>query len=114
MKFVSNCYNLPPRLFRGGSEIKSQEGTRQGDTIAVDLYAPGITLLLSKSISSNSGSISTDKLRQIRFADDFAGCGQPTDLRKCFDELSTLCLLIGYYVKPSKSWVIVKEEPRKC
>ena len=49
------------RLFiRGKSEIKSQEGKTQCDPLAMGLYALGITPVLSKVISSNRGSISTD------------------------------------------------------
>ena len=38
--FVRNCYALPSRLFIiGGSELKSCEGTTQGDPAAMAIYA---------------------------------------------------------------------------
>ena len=77
IKFVSNYYNLPSRLFRGKSEIKLQEGTTQGDSIAMGLFSPGITPLLSKFIPNNRGSISADTFHQIVVVDNFAGYGSP-------------------------------------
>ena len=38
--YVQNCYTLPSRLFIiGGTEIKSSEGTTQGDPVARPIYA---------------------------------------------------------------------------
>ena len=38
--YVQNCYTLPSRLFIiGGTEIKSSEGTTQGDPVARPVYA---------------------------------------------------------------------------
>ena len=38
--FVRNCYALPSRLYViGGSELKSCEGTTQGDPAAMMIYA---------------------------------------------------------------------------
>ena len=43
--FVTNCYATPAGLFViGGSEIKPNEGTTEGDPVAMAIYALGITL----------------------------------------------------------------------
>ena len=45
--FVRNCYSLPSRLFIiGRSELKSCEGTTQGDPAAMAIYAIAIIPLL--------------------------------------------------------------------
>ena len=45
--FARNCYALPSRLFIiGGSELKSCEGTTQGDSAAIAIYAIAIIPLL--------------------------------------------------------------------
>ena len=46
--YTYNCYSIPSRLFvTGGSEISSEEGTTKRDSMAMPVYAIGITLLLS-------------------------------------------------------------------
>ena len=45
--FVSNCYLVPARLFiLGNKEIKSKEGSTQGDPTAIATYASGVTPLI--------------------------------------------------------------------
>ena len=45
--FVTNCYASPARLFViGSSEIKSNEGTTQRETVAMAIYALGIIPLI--------------------------------------------------------------------
>ena len=46
----------PSRLFiAGGKEISSNEGTTQGDSIAMEMRVLRLMLLLSSIISSNTG-----------------------------------------------------------
>ena len=45
--YVKNCYSLPSRLFIiGDSELKSSEGTTQGDPIAMAIYAVAVIPLM--------------------------------------------------------------------
>ena len=45
--FVTNCYATPARLFViDGSKIQFNEGTTQGDPVAMAIYALGITPLI--------------------------------------------------------------------
>ena len=42
--YIRNCYDVPSRLFLfGGTEILSSEGTTQGDSLAMPVYAIVIT-----------------------------------------------------------------------
>ena len=48
----------PSRLFiTGGKEISSNDGTTQGDPIAMGMYAQGVMSLLSLIISNNTGNL---------------------------------------------------------
>ena len=48
----------PSRLFiTGGKEISSNDGTTQGDPIAMGMYAQGLMSLLSLIISNNTGNL---------------------------------------------------------
>ena len=48
----------PFRLFiTGGKEISSNDGTTQGDPIAMGMYAQGVMSLLSLIISNNTGNL---------------------------------------------------------
>ena len=106
--FISNCYQRPARLFVvGGIEISSLEGTTQGDPTAMYVYALGILpliIVLSEPISVS------EKVRQSAFADDLAGGGTLVQLRRWWDTIIEMGKYIGYSAKPSKSWLIVKEE----
>ncbi len=108
--FIWNCYQRPARLFVvGGIEILSLEGTTQGDPTAMYVYALGIVpliVILSEPYSNE------EKVRQSAFADDLAGGGTLTQLRRWWDLIISMGKFVGYYAKASKSWLIVKEEHR--
>ena len=62
----------PSRLFiTGGKEILSNEGTTQGDLIAIEVYALGLIPLLTWIISNNTGN-----LIHVGLADDLTGVGK--------------------------------------
>ena len=67
--YVTNTYRVPARLFVvGGGELKSAEGTTQGDPLPMSMYAislqPLISLLHNRSTA-----------KQWWFADDATGAG---------------------------------------
>ena len=102
--YTYNCYAIPARLFvTGGGEIKSEEGTTQGDPIAMPIYAIGIDPLI-KVLRSCLG------VQQAAFADDLSGTGSIESLKAWWDKEVSLGPKIGYYAKPSKSWLIVKPQ----
>ena len=98
-----NTYRRPSRLFIiGGGEISSSEGTTQGDTLAMAFYGISTTLLISKLDYTR-----TD-VHQVWLADDATGAGSLQKLRLWWDLIKEEGKKIGYIVKPSKSWLILK------
>ena len=49
-------------------------------------------------------------MKQIWYADDAAAGGLLTDLYEWWDQLCKLGPLFGYFVNPSKTLIIVKED----
>ena len=98
-----NTYRHPARLFIvGGGEILSNEGTTQGDTLAMAFYGIGTNPILRKL------SQQVPEVYQVWLADDATGAGRLGDLKKWWDLVSTEGLKYGYFVKPSKSWLVLK------
>lgn len=113
--FVINCYQKPARLFViGGIELSSEEGTTQGDPTAMYIYGLGIlpliVIIAEPLLMTEEGEPETDKVRHSAFADDLAGGGTIDQLRRWWDLIIEVGKSIGYTAKPSKSWLIVKEE----
>ena len=105
--YAINTYREPARLFIvGGQELRSSEGTTQGDPLAMSLYAislqPLITRLQVKSAAS-----------QCWYADDAAGCGSLGDVKTWWDELMVSGPPLGYFPNPQKCWLIVKPEKER-
>ena len=63
------------RLFlTGGSEMKSNEETTQGDSVAMAIYALGITppiMMMVELVSTKR-----DDIKMVAFADDFSAAGK--------------------------------------
>ena len=105
--YIYNSYCVPARLFIiGGKEIKSSEGTTQGDPIAMAAYGIGLTPLL---IILSEGDID-EAWKQVAFADDISGAGKLIFLRIWWDLVNKHGPLLGYFPKASKSWLTVKTE----
>ncbi len=111
--YVKNCYGSPSRLFvMGGKEILSQEGTTQGDPMAMPAYTVGIAPLL-KMIQVREDDVSTasdEKVKHAAYADDLGGAGVLGYLRTWWNKVVHFGPLLGYYPKASKSWLVVKED----
>ena len=95
-----NTYRSPTDLFVDGEVLLSQEGTTQGDPLAMPMYALA-TIPLIKQLQGDS--------TQVWYADDAAAAGKISCLRDWWDKLSLLGPKFGYYPNPSKSWLITKE-----
>ena len=70
-----NCYREPVDLFVGGTVLKSQEGTTQGDPLAMPIYALA-TVPLIRELSTFAMT------RQVWYADDSAAAGKISHIRQ--------------------------------
>ena len=77
-----NTYRIPSRLFIiGGGEIKSHEGTTQGDPLAMQFYALGTNPILNLLRSQ------VPEVQQVWLADDASGAGKLAQLRVWWDNI---------------------------
>ena len=99
-----NTYRCPSRLLiTGGGEMQSQEGTTQGDPLAMPFYAVSTSLLIALLHSSY------DKVRQVWLADDASAARSLILLKNFFTTLKTEGEKFGYIVNEKKSWQILKK-----
>ena len=96
-----NMYRSECRLFVGGTEISSQEGTTQGDNLAMSLFAIA-TLPVLRGLERHTS------VKQAWLADDATGAGDLVSLRQWWEEITTEGVKYGYYVQQSKSFLILK------
>ena len=107
--FIANCYIEPARLFVvGNHEIKSREGTTQGDPTAMGACALGVTPLIH--FLSEFIFINQHRSKELRFADDFTVAGKASEIKAYWDILLQQGPLFPNFLKPSKSYLIVKEQ----
>ena len=95
-----NTYRKPTNLYMDGYTLLSQEGTTQGDPLAMPMYAIGICPLIHK--------VRCD-VKQVWYADDATAAGQLKYLRQWWDNLVIHGPGFGYFVNPSKTSLIVKK-----
>ena len=107
--FVSNCYLVTVRLFiLGNKEIKSKEGTTQSDPTVMAAYALRVAPLihfLHQYVSMNN-----HRCKEVASADDFTIAGKIAGIRSYWELLQQVGPLYGYFSKPSKSYLLVKEQ----
>ena len=107
--YVSNCYQSAARLFViGRKEILTKEGTTQSDPTSMGTHALGVTLLLH--FLHEFILISEYRSKEVAFADDLAVAGKIEKIKQCWELLLRVGPKYGYYPKPSKSHLIMKEE----
>ena len=102
-QFLYNGYKEPAKLHLGdGTHILSEEGATQGDTLAMAKYALGTKNLIIKSRQANQDVF------QVWFADDSIGGGKLVDIKAWWDHLNRTGPSYGYFPKPSKTHLILK------
>ena len=89
--------------WRWRTNIISAEGTRQGDPLAMSLYARSLQPLLTRLRVSSAA-------KQYWFADDATGSGSLQDVRKWWDEISESGPALDYFPNAQKFWLIIKPE----
>ena len=94
-----NTYRAPTELFVNGSSILSQEGTTQGDPLAMAMYALATIPLIRK--------LPYDVL-QAWYAENAAASGSLSQLRLWWDELESLGPGFGYFTDSRNTWLIIK------
>ena len=96
-----NMYRKPCRLFVGGTEIPSREGTTQGDNLAMSLFAIA-TLPVLRKLEDH------EKVAQVWLADDATGVGTLHALLGWWKDIIVEGLKYGYFVNQEKSCLILK------
>lgn len=103
--YIINTYRQPSRLFiAGGQEILSQEGTTQGDPLAMPWYSLSTTTMISHL------QVNQKTVNQVWLADDASAAGSIEDLHRWYCSLDNAGKQHGYFVNGSKSWLIVKTQ----
>ncbi len=102
---LTNTYRHPSRLFiAGGGEIYSQEGTTQGDPMAMPWYSINTTIIIEKLRNEIVA------VKQIWLADDASAGGKLLDLYKWYKLIISEGEKHGYFVNKGKCWLIVKNK----
>jgi len=104
-RFLFNSYQVPVKLFISGSRkfIWSKEGATQGDPSAMAFYA-----LATRPLMDVLAKIG--KIIQSWYADDTAACGSLVELKNWWDKLLAIGPTYGYFPKPSKTILVVKND----
>ncbi|KAL5486419.1 hypothetical protein EMCRGX_G018891 [Ephydatia muelleri] len=98
---IINTYREPTDLFVDGNSILSQEGTTQGNPLAMPMHALAILPLIRRI---------ADNVQEAWYADDGTATGSLKNLRTWWDKLVTVGPSYGYFVNAVKTWLITKEE----
>jgi len=96
-----NTYRAPTELYVDREVLLSQEGTTQGDPLAMPMHAL-TTIPLIKRVSGN--------VTQVWYADDTSGVGSVNHLREWWDKISSIGPNFGCFANAPKSWLVTKED----
>ena len=91
-------------LYMDGDTLYSQEGTTQGDPLAMPMYALATIPLIKKLRAEVS------EVKQVWYADDAAGASTICSLKQWWDRLCAIGPLFGYHPNATKTWLITKED----
>ena len=95
-----NSYRSPTEFFVDGDVILPQEGTTQGDPLAMPMYGLA-TIPLTQRL---------DVLcRQLRCADNSAATATVEQLYALWNRLAREDPAFGYFSNPSKTWLVTKQ-----
>ena len=107
-RFLANTYQKPSKMIINDQEkvdsVLSEEGSTQGDVGAMAMYAIGIRPLINTLQEQTDPS----KCQQVWYADDSSGAGKLIEIRKWWDILNKDGPKYGYFPKPSKTILIIK------
>ena len=107
-RYLANTYQLPAKMVINDQvktdSILSEEGSTQGDVAAMAMYAIGIRPLI------NTLQEETDQAecQQVWYADDSSAAGKLLEMKKWWDILNRKGPMFGYFPKPSKTVLIIK------
>ena len=97
---IINTYRQAADLYVDGTTLYSQEGTTQGDPLAMPMYAIAILPLICRI---------NEDIKQVWYADDATATGCIANLRSWWVKLVSIGPAYGYHVNASKIWLVVKE-----
>ncbi len=96
-----NMYHAPTELFVDGVVLSSEEGTTQGDPLAMPLYAMASLIQRLDDVKG---------VRQVWYADDASGTGGLASVHSWWNKLSMIGPAFGYFANALKTWLVTKEE----
>ena len=100
-RILINIYRSPASLFVSNDTLFSEEGTTQGDPLAMPMYAIALVPLI-RHLANN--------INQVWYADDACACGRLSDLRHWWDKLCKDGPGFGYFPNACKTWLVIKDK----
>ncbi len=99
---LSNFYCCSTELFCDKNILWSQEGTTQGDPLAMPFYALSTLPLIRRLPGSKT-------MHHVWYADDASATGSLNDIKQWYSAIIEEGPSFGYFANPAKSWIVVKE-----